>query len=110
MKTPTHLFIHSATRKRHQYVDNKGDTEYIDSADATIVCRVQVLSGEEAIKAGGDRTKFYAKMYCSPTTDIRNEDHIEFEGRTYYDLRVREPDSMGAYKVVDMSANIVERS
>lgn len=110
MKTPTHLFIHTATIVHHHFIDNMGDTENVDQATVSLTCRIQELSGEEAIEAGGDRTKFYAKLYCDPATDIRNEDHVLYNGRTYRDLRVREPDFMSIYKVVEMSADIVERT
>ena len=110
MKTPKHLFIHTAQIIHHHYTNINGDTIYADQRPVTIDCRVQVLSGTETIAAGGDRTMFMAKLYCDPSANILNEDHIIFEGRTYRDLVVREPDSMSVYKVVDMVADIVERA
>lgn len=110
MNPPTHLFNSIASVQRHGYVDHAGDTEYVEKLSFSIPCRVQVLSGEDAIRAGGDRTKLVAKMYCAPTVDIRNEDHVTCEGITYYDIVVREPDYMSAYKVVEMQAPLIERA
>jgi Phage head-tail joining protein len=109
MNKPNHLYIHTASIVHHHFVMNKGDTENMDQPVVSVNCRIQPLSGEDSIRAGGDRTKFMARMYCDPATDIRNEDHVLFQGRTYRDLRVRDVDFWSVYKVVDMTEDIVER-
>ena len=110
MRTPTHLFIHTATITRHGYVGEHGETDYVDKKTFAIKCRVEVLSTEDTVSNGGDRAELMGRMYCAATEDVRNEDHVTLNGITFYEVVVREPDFMGVYKACDLVAPVIPRN
>ena len=110
MKTPKHLFNSTAVIHRHQFVNDHGDTAYIDHVGQSFPCRVAMLSAEDSLKASADRTKYVSRMICGPDVDIRNEDHVVVGGVNYIDITVRNPDLLHAFQTVDMIAPDIERA
>lgn len=108
MHTPYNLFIHSATRSRHTITTSNALPVYGAGVDIPIVCRIQVLSGEESTRMGGDRNRRFAKIYTAPNQDIKFRDHIvDSSGRTWYVDTIREPDQMDAYMVIEAHEDIM---
>lgn len=109
MDTPEHLFIHNATIQRYTISTINGKSNYTDGPKFSVQCRIQVLSGEQAVRQGGDRNKYYAKLYTYPDTDIRNEDWVIYKGNKWHISSIRNADDMNVMLTVDMDRPIVQR-
>lgn len=109
MNTPSHLWNTSATVLRHVQTIVNGEAVYEQGPSETFKCRVQILSGEEALRQGGDRSKYYGKVYCTPGLDVTENDHLELiDGTEWYITAVRDPDFMHAFMTIDIDRPVVE--
>ena len=104
MITPRWLWNSTATVLRHVQTVQNGEAVYADGARTTFKCRVQILSGEEALRAGGDRSKYLGLVHCDPDVDIDVTDHVVLsDGKEWFISSVRDPDAMHAFKVIDIN-------
>lgn len=109
MPSPNFLFTQNAEIERHTITTINGITNYAEGSRTPVKCRFMVLSGAEAVRQGGDRNKYLAHFYLPASTNIRNEDHLIYNGNMWYITAIRNPGGLDSYIVVDAERPIVER-
>ena len=109
MHTPANLWNTTATVLRHIQTINTGEAVYLEGSTEAFSARVQVLSGAETLRQGGDRSKYYAKLYCTPGLDVTENDHVRLaDGSEWFIDAIRDPDFMAAFLTLDINRPIVE--
>jgi len=109
MHTPVNLWNSTCSVLKHVQTVVNGEAIYTDGARTYFRCRVQILSGEEALRQDGDRSKYYAKVYCSPGLDVSEDDHIVLaDGAEWFISSIRDPDAMHAFLTIDCNRPVVE--
>lgn len=103
------MFNTRVRRRRHVITAVNGEVTYADGAELWVRCRLQPYRGEEALRNGGDRTKYYARMHAAPDADIMERDHIVDKfGHEWYVTSVIDADHEGVFLVVELERPRVE--
>ncbi len=81
--------------------DFGGQTPTTTTKYTDVPCRIQPMSGAEAIRYGGERTEVFLKVFCPATYSIVEENQLVYSGKVYDVTLVRNIDKIGHHLEIE---------